>query len=358
MIPFRSRRRRLGAAFAALVLAPALALSACGQGSSDGASTESAGHVNLYTARHYDSDLRLYERFTELTGIEVRRTEGNAAQLIERMRSEGASGQADVFVASDAGSLWRAQDAGLLQPANSETLNGLIPDTLRADDGSWFGFTRRARVVAYNPERVRPEEVASYEQLAGPRFRGRLCVRAADNPYNLSLVGALIEVWGETRAREWARGIAANMARQPEGGDRDQIRAVAAGVCDVAITNTYYYIRFATGEDAGERAITERVRLGFPSLDGQGSLVNISGGGLAASAPNRANAIRLLEFLASEEAQTMVAEANGEYPASPSVAVPERVRPWAGFTAHPIRVSRYGPHQEQALRIMSEAGWR
>jgi len=343
-----------------LLIAAALAavLAACGQNGETPEASADASVVNLYTARHYDTDLRLYERFTELTGIRVNRIEGNADQLIARMRSEGEASPADVFVSADAGALWRAENAGLFQVANSETLNAAIPANLRDPAGRWFGFSRRARVVAYDSAKVQPAEIDTYEEIASPRFRGKLCVRSADSVYNLSLVGALIEAWGPEKAGQWVRGVVANMARPPEGGDRDQIRAVGAGVCEIALTNSYYYIRLANGDDAGDRAITERVKLGFPSLDGQGAHVNISGGGVAARSPNRENAVRLLEFLGSAEAQTLVATHNNEFPASPDVPAPAPVDAHAGFTAHPMSVALYGPRQAEAQSLMSAAGWR
>src|SRR5690606_1689085 len=241
----------------------------------------------------------LYDRFTEEIGITINRIEGRADELVARMTSEGANSPADLFITADAGALWRAQQAGLLQPVESETLEARIPANLREPGGHWYGFMRRARVVAYDSTKVSPDEIDDYAKLATPRFRGRICVRSSDSVYNLALVGALIEAWGAEKAGEWVEGVVANMARPPEGGDRDQIRAVNAGVCEVAITNSYYYIRMATGEDADDRAVTEKVKLAFPSLDGQGAHVNISGGGVAANAPNRENAIRLLEFFAS-----------------------------------------------------------
>ncbi|HRO33222.1 MAG TPA: extracellular solute-binding protein [Brevundimonas sp.] len=326
-------------------------------GCSQGAETDSKV-VNLYSARHYDSDQALYERFTRETGIRINRIEGNADQLIARMKSEGANSPADLFITADAGALWRAQDAGLFQPVQSETLTSRIPANLREPSGAWYGFMRRARVVAYDSAKVRPEEIDDYAKLAGPRFRGRLCVRSADSIYNLSLVGAMIEALGPERAEQWVRGVVANMARPPEGGDRDQIRAVAAGVCEVAITNSYYFIRMANGDDAGDRAVTQKVSLGFPSLNGQGAHVNISGGGVAANAPNRANAIRLLEFFASAEAQQHIAANNNEFPASPDVAPPAPVDAYADFRAHPMNVAAFAVRQPQAQTMMSRAGWR
>lgn len=355
--PFASVRALAGA------FALGLLVAACGQPESGTKTTEAtppadAGVVNLYTARHYDSDLRLYERFTELTGIRVNRIEGNADTLIARMRTEGEASPADVFVSADAGALWRAQEAGLFQPANSTVLQDAIPANLREPDGHWYGFSRRARIVAYDSAKVRPEEVDTYEELASPRFRGKLCVRPADHVYNLSMVAALLEAWGPEKTEQWVRGIVANLARQPEGGDRDQIRAVGAGICEIAITNSYYYIRLASGDDAGDREITSRVKLAFPSLDGRGAHVNISGGGVAAHAPNYDNAVKLLEFLASPEAQIMVSEHNNEYPASPSVTVPAPVSAYAPFEAHPMSVARYGARQAEAQALMSRAGWR
>ncbi|MDP3381961.1 MAG: extracellular solute-binding protein [Phenylobacterium sp.] len=339
--------------------AAALSLAACSPATEPAADTAAAGgEVNVYSARHYDVDQKLYEQFTGATGIKVNIIEGSAPQLIARMQSEGAASPADVFVAADAGALWRAQEAGLLAPVQSEALNTAIPENLREPEGRWFGFQRRARVVAYDAAKVRPEEIASYEDIASPRFRGQLCVRSSDNIYNLSLVGALIEAWGPEKTAEWARGIVANLARQPEGGDRDQIRAVAAGVCQIALTNSYYYIRMAAGDDAGDRAVTEKVKLAFPSLDGQGAHVNVSGAGVTANAPHREAAIRLLEFLASPEAQTMVSRENGEYPASPGVAAPEPTAAYADFAAHPMAVATYGPRQAEAQALMTAAGWR
>lgn len=333
-------------------------LAACGNGADDTADGAGAGEVNLYTARHYDSDLELYERFTRETGITINRVDGNADQLIARMRSEGERSPADLFITADAGALWRAEEAGVLQPVRSNLLSERVPANLREPSGNWYGFTRRARVVAYNPERVQADEVDSYEDLASPRFRDRLCVRSSDNIYNLSLVGALIEAWGAERTEEWARGIVANMARQPEGGDRDQIRAVGAEICDVAITNSYYFIRMENGEDEGDREIAGQLELAFPSLGGAGSHVNISGGGVAANAPNRENAIRLLEFFASPEVQQYFARNNNEFPASPAVSAPAPVDSYIDFEAHPMAVSAFAEHQPEAQAIMSRVGWR
>lgn len=342
----------------AAVAAVVLILAACGQSGDSAAPAADPGVVNVYSSRHYDADEALYARFTEQTGIRVNVVEGNADQLIARLRAEGEASPADVFVAADAGALWRAQDAGLLQATRSDTINSRIPSNLRAPGGEWFGFARRARIVAYDPARVRPEEVDTYEEIAAPRFRGKLCVRSSESVYNLSLVGALIEAWGPERARQWVDGVVANMARPPEGGDRDQIRAVAGGVCEIALTNSYYFIRMGNGEEAADREVAGKLRLAWPSLNGQGAHVNVSGGGVAAHAPNRDNAVRLLEFLSTPESQTLVAQMNYEYPISPDVAAPAPVDAYAGFQANPMAVSLYGPRQGEAQSMMSAAGWR
>ncbi|MFC3099009.1 extracellular solute-binding protein [Alteraurantiacibacter palmitatis] len=339
-----------------VVLAGLATLAGC-SGTGDQAAQE-GGVLNLYTARHYDSDQALYDRFKQETGITVNVIEGSPDELVARMTSEGANSPADLFVAADAGALWRAQQAGLFQPVTSETLNSRIPANLREPSGLWYGFVRRARVVAYDPAKVQPDEIDDYADLASPRFRGKLCVRSSDSVYNLSLVGALIEAWGEERAGEWVRGVVANMARPPEGGDRDQIRAVAAGVCEVALTNSYYYIRMANSDDAADREVTQKVSLGFPSLNGEGAHVNISGGGVAANAPNRDNAIRFLEFLASPESQTYIAANNNEFPASPDVPAPAPVDAYANFTANPMSVAAFAARQPQAQSLMSAGGWR
>lgn len=355
---------RILSVFAAVAAA---ALTACSGGESGSASgsaaTPAAGGaeepvLNLYSARHYDADRIIYDGFTRATGIRINRIETTPDLLIERMRAEGEQSPADVVLMADAGALWRAQQAGLLQPVTSATLEQRVPQQLREAEGRWWGFSRRARVIAYDTTRVRPEEVATYESLASPRFRGQVCVRSSENVYNLSLLGALIERWGEPRALAWARGVAGNMARQPQGGDIDQIRAVAAGACQVALTNSYYYLRLATSQNAADSEVTQRVQLAFPEQAGTGAHVNISGGGVAAHAPHRANAIRFLEYLTSEEAQHVFADANNEYPAVAGVTPPPAVQRYADFRADPVPVSVYGQRQAQAQRLFDQAGWR
>lgn len=352
----------------AVLSAAALALAACGQqgggtaegqpGQAPAAPDPAKGSVNLYTARHYDADLQLYDAFTRATGIKVNRLEMSPDQMIERMKAEGAASPADVVIMADAGALWRAEEAGLLAEAKIPDLEQAIPANLRDPRGQWYGFSRRARVIAYDKAKVKPEEVATYEALASPRFKGQVCVRSADNVYNLSLMAALIERWGPQKAEAWARGVVANMARPPQGGDIDQVRAVGAGACQVALTNSYYFLRIARSENADDQRLAEAVTLSFPDLAGQGTHVNISGAGIARNAPNRAQAEQFLRFLTTPEAQKIFAGANNEFPVAEGVETPPEVAAFATFKADPLPVSVYGRRQAEAQAIFDRAGWR
>jgi iron(III) transport system substrate-binding protein len=343
---------------AGLTLLAVLALAACGRGANDKAATPAKGVLNLYTARHYDADLKLYDAFTKATGIKINRLEMAPDQLIERMKAEGDSSPADVILMADAGALWRAEQAGLFQPIKSQVLEQRIPAALKDPNGLWWGFSRRARVIAYDKAKVRPEEVTTYESLASPRFKGKVCVRSSDNVYNLSLMGALIQRWGPQKAESWAKGVVANMARPPQGGDIDQIAAIGAGACEVALTNTYYYLRLAASSDAHDQAIANKVELAFPDLSGNGTHVNVSGGGVARYAQHGDAARKFMEFLSSDEAQGIFAGANDEYPAVASVTPPPLVQKYANFKADPLPVSSYGAYQAQAQQIYDRAGWR
>src|SRR5690554_5628905 len=304
-----TRNRRI-----AIGLAAAVALGGCGAGSGGDAV------VNVYSHRHYEADQQLFARFTEETGIRVNVVTASADELITRLENEGKNSPADVLITVDAGRLHRAKEKGLLQPVRSEVLETSVPSSYRDPEGYWFGLTRRARVFIYDPARVKPGELSTYEGLADPKWKGRILARSSGNVYNQSLLASLIASTGEEAAERWARGVAANLARPPAGGDTDQIKAVAAGVGDVAIANTYYFGRLLASSDAEERRLAERLAIFFPNQDGRGAHVNVSGAGVTASSKNVANAIRLLEFLASEEAQRIFSEANLEYPVNPRVA--------------------------------------
>jgi iron(III) transport system substrate-binding protein len=339
--------------FAALAALSGLA------GPNAGHAAEGGNEVNIYSSRHYQSDEQLYAAFTKETGTKVNRIEGSEDALIERIRNEGANSPADVLITVDAGRLWRAEQAGILQPVTSRALDERIPDNLRDPGGQWFGFSQRARVIVYNKAKVDdPSALARYEDLADPRWKGRVCIRSGSNIYNLSLMSALIEQLGETAARQWAEGVVANFARPPQGGDTDQIKAVAAGECDVALANTYYFVRLMRSKDAADRAIAEKLAVVFPNQKDQGTHVNISGAGVARNAPNKEQAVRFLEYLASDEAQRYFAEGNNEYPVAPGIEANAALVSLGSFKIDPINVAVYGKNQAQAQTIFDRAGWK
>jgi len=316
------------------------------------------GAVNLYTSRHYDTDESLYQGFAERTGIRVNLVEAEADQLIERIKSEGSNSPADILMTVDAGRLWRAEQEGLFQPVASSTLEQAIPSNLRHPDGLWYGFTQRARVIMYHKERVNPAELSTYEALVDPKWRGKLLVRSSSNIYNLSLAGSLIEHLGAQATEEWARGIAANLARQPEGGDTAQIQAVAAGVGDLAISNTYYLIRMLKSDNPEERAAAEQIGIFFPNQRDRGTHVNISGAGVLKTAPNAAAATRFLEYLVSQDAQQIFASGNNEYPVVEGTPVDPVLSSFGTFKADELNASVFGRNNDEALRIMDRSGWR
>ena len=318
----------------------------------------SAGVVNVYSHRHYAADKLLFERFEEKTGIQVRVVKSAADQLIERLASEGASSPADLLVTADVGRLWRADDAGLLQAVESDVLTTSIPEHLRDPEGHWFGLSQRARVIVYDRERVKPDELSTYEALTAPQWKGRVLVRSSANLYNQSLLASFIAHDGRESAKVWAEGIVANFARSPKGSDRDQMKAVAAGLGDVAIVNTYYVGLLLNSKVAEERAVGERMGVFFPNQEGRGAHVNISGAGVTAHAPNRGNAIALLEFLVSDEAQAVFASANYEFPVKPGIEVGEPLSAWGSFRSDTIPLSKVGAKQSEAVEVFDEAGWR
>jgi iron(III) transport system substrate-binding protein len=321
------------------------------------ASASAQGVVNVYSARHYDSDQTLFDLFTAQTGIEVNLIEAGADELIERIRSEGANSPADVIVTVDAGRLWRADEAGLLASVDSDALEAAIPASLRHPEGHWFGYSQRARGLVYSLDRVDPADLSTYEDLADEAWRDRVCIRSSTNIYNISLTASIIATAGVDAAQAWADGLATNLARNPQGGDTDQIRAVAAGEGDVAIVNHYYLARLIASSDAGDQAVAAAVGWFFPNQDDRGTHVNVSGAGVVATAPNRDNAVRFLEFLATPEAQAIFANANYEYPAVDGVAVAEEVEGFGAFRSDAVNVTTYGEYSAEALRVMDRAGW-
>jgi iron(III) transport system substrate-binding protein len=322
-----------------------------------------AAVLNIYSARHYQTDEALYQNFTKATGIRVQRVDADDAGILARLKAEGSASPADVILLVDAARLWRAEVDGLFQPVRSAVLERRIPAQLRGkDDGAgsqWFGFSTRARVVVYDKEKVPPGEVDTYEKLAEPHNKGRLCTRSGSHPYNLSLFGAVIEHIGPQRAESWLKGLVANMARPPKGGDTDQIRAVASGECEVALTNTYYLARLMRSDAAEDKKVVERIGVMFPNQNSWGTHINIAGGAAARHAKNVAAARQFLEYLASDEAQTYFANGNNEWPVVAGVAPANPALQRLGpFKSETIPVSVIGMNQIKVQQMLDRVGYR
>lgn len=313
--------------------------------------------LNLYTSRHYQTDEALYEGFTKATGIKVDRIEGKDDALIERIKNEGANSPADVLITVDSGRLWRAEQAGLLQPVRSAVLDARIPADLRSPEGQWFAFSERARLIFYDKSRIKAGEIGTYEDLADPKWRGEVCIRSSSNIYNLSLLGSMIAADGEAAAEAWAKGVVANFARAPQGGDTDQIRAVAAGECGIAVANSYYYARLLGSQEESDRTAAQAVGVVFPNQQGRGTHINISGGGALKAAPHPDAAVRFLEYLASDEAQRIFSDGNDEYPVVAGVAPNATLSGLGTFKADTLNVANLGKNQPLAQRIFDRAGW-
>ena len=334
-----------------LVLACAFALPATGY------SQEKV--LNLYTARHYQTDEALYNNFTRQTGIRINRIEAPEDPLLERIKNEGANSPADVFITVDVGRLWRAQQAGVFAQVKSAVLESRIPAQYRDPDGYWFGFSARARVIAYNKTTVKPGEIKSYEDLADPKWKGKVCTRSSGHVYTLSLISSLITHNGEGPTEQWARGLVANLARDPKGGDTDQLAAVASGECDVALSNTYYIVRLMRSSKPEDKAMATKLGVVWPNQDNRGTQMNVSGGGMLKNAPNKDAALKFLEYLASDEAQAYFANGNNEWPVVPGVKVdnPELVA-LGTFKADTINVALLGKNQPVAQKIVDRAGFK
>lgn len=315
--------------------------------------------LNLYTARHYQTDEALYANFTKQTGIKINRIEGQEDPLLERIKSEGANSPADVFITVDIGRLWRAQQAGVFAPLKSSVLESRIPANYRDPNGDWFGFSARARVIAYNKAAVKPGDIKTYEDLADPRWKGKLCIRSSGHVYNLSLMSSLIAHDGEAKTEQWTRGVVANLARAPKGGDTDQLKAVAAGECDIAVANTYYIARILKSAKPEDKAVAEKLGVLWPNQASQGVHMNISGGGMLKHAPNKASARAFLEYLASDDAQRYFADGNNEWPVVESVKISNPALEALGsFKADKINVAELGKHQPQAQKLADKAGYK
>lgn len=313
--------------------------------------------LNIYSARHYQTDEALYGEFTRQTGIKINRIEAKEDELIERIKNEGANSPADIFITVDASRLGNADSLGMFDKFESETLNSRVPAHFRTE--TWIAFSTRARVIIYNPELVKGEDVQSYESLADPKLKGKVCTRTGSHPYNLSLGAALIHHLGAEKTEEWAKGIVANFARAPKGGDTDQIRAVAAGECGVAIANSYYFARLMNSDREQDKKVVESVKFVWPNQQSWGTHLNVSGAGVLKHAPNKEAAGKFLDYLASDEAQRYFANGNNEWPTVPSVKVDNAALDKLGsFKADNMPVSELAKNVPQAQMIFDRAGYR
>ena len=340
----------------ALACASLAALSACAEEPSASECVAAAGDVNIYSSRHYDTDLKLYEDFTCQTGIKVNRIEADADALIERIQSEGEFSPADLLLTVDAGRLWRAEQAGVFAPVDSPVLKERLPDNLRHPDGLWFGLSTRARIIIYDKAQGTPEGLANYADLANPAWKGAICMRSSSNIYNISLLSSIIAHKSAAEAESWAKGVVANFKQAPQGNDTAMIEAVAAGQCRISVVNTYYLARYAGGE-AKEKAMFDKVGVIFPDQDGAGTHVNVSGAGLVKTAPNRENAVKFLEYLTSESAQRYFADGNNEYPAAVGLKANSAVESLGTFKPDMLSVAEIGKGQAEAVKIFDRAGW-
>jgi iron(III) transport system substrate-binding protein len=317
-----------------------------------------AEEVNVYSAREEQLIKPLLDAFSKDTGIKVNLVTGDDDPLLERLKREGANSPADVLITADAGRLYRATQNGSLQAIQSATLNQAVPANLRDPENRWFGLTYRARVIFYNKDKVKPNELSTYEALADPQWQGRVCVRSSNSIYNQSLLASMIQADGAGQAENWAKGLVNNFARAPAGGDRDQIKAVAAGQCDVALANTYYYAQMLYGKDAAQKAAASKVGLFWPNQNNRGTHINVSGAGVTTSAKNKENAIKLLEYMVLDDAQRWYSTTNGEFPVKSGIAASPELQSWGNFKRDPVNLSVLGKNNAQAVMLMDKAGWQ
>ncbi len=314
--------------------------------------------VNVYSARKEALILPLLERFSAETGIKVNLITGKADELLKRIEIEGEASPADVFITVDVGNLENAKAVGILQPLDSAMLTESVPAHLRDRDNQWFGLSQRARVIFYNRDRLNPAELSTYEDLASEKWRGRICIRSSSNIYNQSLVASMIVNDGAEKTETWAAGLVANFARSPAGGDTDQLRAVAAGQCDIAVANTYYYGRLLNSDKEEDRAVADSVGLFWPNQGDRGAHFNVSGAGIARHAKHPESAQKLLEYLVTPEAQAWYAEANNEFPVVPGAKISATLASWGEFKSDSVNLTLLGENNREALQLMDRAGWK
>lgn len=315
------------------------------------------GELNLYSSRHYDTDERLYSDFEAATGIKINRIEGKADELIARMEAEGANSPADILLTVDTSRLERAKNAGVLQSIDSDVLEDRIPSNLQDSDNQWFGFSQRARILFYDKNDV-SEPPQTYADLADPKYKGQVCIRSGTNVYSQTILAAIIEHAGADAAKDWAAGVVANFARDPQGGDTDQLRGIVSGECDISMSNTYYFARSIRKDVKGLSADRDMIGWVFPDQDGNGAHINLSGGGVAAHAPNKDNAIKFLEYLAGDQAQQYFSAGNDEYPAVPGVTISDSVSALGEFKADDVSLSDVAKNVPEAQKIFNEVGWK
>ncbi|GAA3400090.1 Fe(3+) ABC transporter substrate-binding protein [Paenibacillus hodogayensis] len=364
------RNKKLTGGLALLTTMAMIAIAGCGGAQTGGAANSNASKqadnaakgkeqvVNVFTARHYDVDSTLYDAFTKQTGIKVNEVKGTAEELVERLKREGTSTEADLFVTVDGGVLNYAKQNDVLQPITSQAIDKNVPKQFRDKDNQWVGVATRARVIVYAKDRVKPEQLSTYEDLASDKWKGKVLVRSSSSLYNQSLLASFIELNGEAKAEEWAKGIVTNLARKPEGGDRDQAKAIAAKVGDVAIMNTYYVGQMLNSKDAEEVKVAQNIGVFFPNQSTTGTHLNISGIGLTKHAKNKDNAIKLVEFFTGKEGQSMLTQGSFEFPVNETADRPELLKTWGTFKTQQIDFGKLGDHNKKATELLNKVGWK
>jgi iron(III) transport system substrate-binding protein len=322
------------------------------------AALSGAAEVNIYSYRQEALIKPQLDAFTKATGIKYNLVTGSAGGLMQRLKNEGMNSPADMLFTADVGRLWRANHEGLLKPVKSDVLNAAIPARFRDAGGAWYGLGIRVRAIFYNVDKVKPAQLSTYEDLADPKWKGKILIRSSGNIYNQSLLGSLIHHHGKAKAEEWAKGMVANFARKPQGGDTDQLRALAAGEGDIAIANNYYFGRLLASKKGRDQAVTAKVRIFWPNQNGRGAHANVSGAGVTKSSKNTAEAVKLLEFLAGEQAQKIYADVGHEFPVRPGVAKSKLLADLGEFKMDPVPITVYGENNAEAVRIFDRVGWR
>lgn len=319
-----------------------------------------ASEVNVYSHRHYDTDKQLFKMFEKNTGIKVNVIKAKASQLIKRIESEGKNTPADVLITADVARLVQAQEKGILQPVTSNILNEAVPSNLRQKDGYWYGITKRARVITYNKDKVNPSDLSTYEDLTKPKWKGKVLIRKSNNIYNQSLLASLIANDGEKAAAKWAKGMVKNMARVPAGNDRDQMKAVAAGIGDIAVVNTYYVGKLLNSKKQKEVMVGKKMGVFFPNqgVNQSGTHINISGVGVVKNSKNKVNSIKFMEFLVSPKAQELFAKANYEYPVNKKVEPSDLLKSWGEFKEDKTPLEAFGKNNANAVKVFNQVGWK